>query len=254
MATKLFSIEGKNCLITGGTAGMGLATVKRLTVAGANVVMSGRRDAQALADEIGCHFIRCDVSDETQLKSLFEQAELKLGKLDFVFNNAGMDDNLKMLVEEGSEWFKQVLNVNLIAVYNGIKFAAEHMKDGGSILSTASISALHCHPGDSRYAPSKAGVVSLTKCAAIELAPRNIRVNCISPGGIKTEMLHPDHEIYSFITKVTPLNRIGEPEEIAALAHFLATDDASYITGQDIAVDGGLTCGLAIHTIGALVA
>ncbi len=138
----MFSIEGMNAFITGGTAGIGLAIAKRFAAAGAKVVIIGRRDGDPIAAEFGGIFIRTDVADEAQLKSAFEQAEAKLGKLDIVVNNAGIDDAGPTIDEGDGDSLQRVLDVNLKPIYNGLRYGPRHMNDGGSIINTSSVGAV----------------------------------------------------------------------------------------------------------------
>jgi len=249
----MFSLKNKNAFITGGTAGMGLATARRFAEAGAKVVIVGRRDAKALASEFDGVAIQADVSKEAELKAAFEQAESELGKLDIVMNNAGIENTGPMIEESGADEFQRVININLLPVYNGLRYGPRHMNDGGSIINTSSVAALIGLPGYSQYAATKAAVKSLTENAAMEMVPRKIRVNAICPGSIWSEMLPKDHPEVALVEKLCPMGRIGEPEEVAALCHFLAASDCQYITGQSIAIDGGIDSGYAMHTIEAML-
>ncbi len=134
----MFSLEGLNALITGGTAGIGLATARRFAAAGAKVAIVGRRDAASLEDEFQGEFLRADVADEHQLLACFEEAEARMGKLDIVMNNAGIDNAGPTIAEQSADEFQRILDINLKAVYNGLRFAPLHMKDGGSIINTSS--------------------------------------------------------------------------------------------------------------------
>jgi NAD(P)-dependent dehydrogenase (short-subunit alcohol dehydrogenase family) len=248
----MFSLAGLNALITGGTAGIGLATARRFAAAGARVVIVGRRDAAALAREMRGEFLRANVADERQLRACFEDAEERVGKLDIVMNNAGVSNVGPTIAEQSADEFQRVLDVNLKAVYNGLRFAPPHMNDGGSIINTASDAATIAFPGYSQYSASKAAVCSLTQVAAMELAPRRIRVNAICPGSVWSEMLDPEHPEVAITERLSPMGRVGEPEEIAALCHFLAAPDCRYLTGQSIYIDGGNSVGFAAHTLDAL--
>jgi len=248
----MFSLENKTAFITGGTSGIGLATAKRFAEAGAEVAIVGRRDGETIAKSFGGLFIRADVASEEQLQSAFEKAEKGLGKLDVVMNNAGVDNTGPTIDAADAEEFQRVIDINLKAVYNGLRYGPPHMNDGGTIINTASVAGKIGLPGYSQYAATKAAVISLTQTAAMELVTRNIRVNAICPGSIWTEMLPPDHPEVALVEKICPMGRIGEPQEAAALCHFLAASDCRYITGQAITIDGGIDTGYAMHTIEAL--
>ena len=248
----MFSLEGLNALITGGTAGIGLATARRFAAAGAKVAIVGRREAAGLAKELGGESIRADVADEAQLRACFEEAEARLGKLDIVMNNAGIGTVGPTIAEHSADEFQQMLEINLKAVYNGLRFAPLHMNDGGSIINTASDAAKLAIPGYAQYSATKAAVCSLTQVAAMELIPRKIRVNAICPGSVWSEMVPPDDPEVAITEHMSPMGRVGEPEEIAALCHFLAAPDCRYLTGQSIYVDGGNTVGYADHTLDAM--
>jgi len=249
----MFSLKGLNALITGGTAGIGLATARRFVAAGAKVAIVGRRDAASLAEELRGEFLRADVADEHQLRACFEEAEARMGKLDIVMNNAGIDNSGPTIAEQSADEFQRILDINLKAVYNGLRFAPLHMNDGGSIINTSSDAAKGAYPGYGQYSATKAAVCSLTRVAAMELVPRMIRVNAICPGSVWSEMLPPDHPEVAFTELLTPMGRVGKPEEIAALCHFLAAPDCGYLTGQSIYVDGGNSAGIADHTFEGLM-
>ncbi len=249
----MFSLKDKSAFITGGTAGIGLATAKRFADAGARVVIVGRRDGIALAAEFGGIAIQADVSKEEELESAFESAEKQIGKLDIVMNNAGIENTGPLIDDSEAKEFQRVIDINLLPVYNGLRYGPRYMNDGGAIINTSSVAALIGLPGYSQYAATKAAVKSLTENAAMELVPRNIRVNAICPGSIWSEMLPKDHPEVAIVEKLCPMGRIGEPEEVAALCHFLAASDCQYITGQSIAIDGGIDTGYAMHTIEAML-
>lgn len=249
----MFTLENKSAFITGGTAGIGLACAKRLSKAGAKVAIVGRRDGEAVSKEFGGAFVQADVSDEEQIKIALEESERRIGKLDILMNNAGMENTGPLIEEANADEFQRVIDVNLKAVYNGLRYGPAHMNDGGSIINTSSVAALIGLPGYSQYAATKAAVISLTRNAAMELVTRNIRVNSVCPGSIWSEMLYEDHPEVAIVKKLCPMGRIGEPEEVAALCHFLAATDCSYITGQTIVIDGGIDAGYAMHTIEAMM-
>ena len=199
-------------------------------------------DAGALAEELEGTFVSIDVSDEAQVKALMGTASDAHGRIDIVINNAGMPAGGAPIGDLGADIFLRGYETNALGVMYGIKHAVPHMREGGSIVNTASLAGLQGMYGSAPYVASKFAVVGITKTAALELAARGIRVNCVCPGNIATAMGAP--EAFAAVTDaMTPLGRAGQPKEIAAVFHFLASDDASYITGQAISVDGGMTAG-----------
>ncbi len=198
----MFSLKDKSAFITGGTAGIGLATAKRFADAGARVVIVGRRDGIALAAEFGGIAIQADVSKEEELESAFESAEKQIGKLDIVMNNAGIENTGPLIDDSEAKEFQRVIDINLLPVYNGLRYGPRYMNDGGAIINTSSVAALIGLPGYSQYAATKAAVKSLTENAAMELVPRNIRVNAICPGSIWSEMLPKDHPEVAIVEKL----------------------------------------------------
>jgi NAD(P)-dependent dehydrogenase (short-subunit alcohol dehydrogenase family) len=237
-----FSLEGKVAVITGAAGGIGSATARRFAGAGASVVLADVTDASGLASELGGMFVRTDVSDEGQVKALMDAAAGAHTRIDIAINNAGMPAGGAPISDLDAEVFRRGYETNALGVMFGIKHAVPHMTRGGSIVNTASLAGLQGMYGSAPYVASKFAVVGITRTAALELAARGIRVNCICPGNIATAMGAP--ESFAAVTDaMTPLGRPGRPEEIAAVFHFLASDDASYITGQAISVDGGMTAG-----------
>jgi NAD(P)-dependent dehydrogenase (short-subunit alcohol dehydrogenase family) len=180
----MFSLAGLNALITGGTAGIGLATARRFSAAGAKVAIVGRREATDLAKELNGESIRADVADEAQLRACFEEAEARLGKLDIVMNNAGIDNVGPTIAEQSADEFQRILEINLKAVYNGLRFAPLHMNDGGSIINTGSDAAKLAFPGYGQYSATKAAVCSLRKwqqwssCRAEFGSTQSVPVRC----------------------------------------------------------------------------
>ncbi len=249
----MFALDGKKAFITGGTSGIGLAAARRFARAGANVAIVGRRDAAALARDFDGVSVRADVADEEQLRSALALAEEKLGKLDILVNNAGVENSGPRINDSDAEEFQRVIDINVKAVYNGLRYGPAHMNDGGSIINTASLAGRIGLPGYCQYGATKAAVISMTQNAAMELVPRKIRVNAVCPGSVWSEMLPPDHPEVALTEKFCPMGRIGETEEIAALFHFLAAPDCAYMTGQAIVVDGGISAGFAAHTFESLL-
>ena len=240
----MFSLEGLNAFITGGTAGIGLATAQRFRQAGANVAIIGRRaEGESIAAGMGAIFIRADVGEEDQLASAFAEAGATLGKLDIVMNNAAFDNTGPLIDESDATEFQRGIDVNLMSVYNGLRYGPRQMNDGGSIINISSLAAKMGPPGYSQYSAIKAAVCSLSLTAALELADRGIRVNSVLPGSVWSEMLPKDHWEVAATEEHAPLGRVGEAEEVAALCHFLASPDCRYITGQAVVIDGGVSRG-----------
>jgi 3alpha(or 20beta)-hydroxysteroid dehydrogenase len=242
-------LEGKVALVTGAARGMGAAEVRRLHADGAQVVAADVLDAEgkALADELGdrVRFVHLDVSSEEEWQSAVEQTERELGKLDVLVNNAGIL-RFNALVDTSLEEFRQVLEVNLVGCFLGMKTAIPALKraGGGSIVNISSIEGLAGTPYVGAYTASKFGVRGITKVAAIEHGKDGIRVNSVHPGGIDTPMTRAvmDDEGKKYVGQHVPgLKRMGEAEEIANVVAFLASDDASYCTGAEFVVDGGVT-------------
>jgi 3alpha(or 20beta)-hydroxysteroid dehydrogenase len=241
--------------VTGGASGIGEATARRFAAAGAKVVIGDRADASRVADAIGGVALRSDVSREAEVEVLMEAALRAFGRLDAVVNNAGVGAGT-LLATLREEDLDACLAANLKGVVWGIKHAAPRMADGGSIMSTASVAGLIGAPSYGAYVASKAAVIGVTRTAALELAPRGIRVNCVCPGTIDTPMARTaEGEVEARLARVLhPLGRMGRPEEVAALFHFLASDECGFLTGQAIALDGGLSAGPGLALLASLYA
>lgn len=240
----MFNVKEKVAFITGGTSGLGLAAAARLVQAGANVMITGRRtEGQKIAKKIGADFVRADLTHNGELIHALKTVERDLGKIDILFNNAGIENTGPTIEESDGEEFQRIFDINLKAPFNVLSYGAGYLNDGASIINTTSIAGVLQMPGYSQYSAVKAGLISLTKTAALELAPRRIRVNAIAPGSIWSEMLPEDHPEVGIVKILCPLERIGEAEEVAALVHFLASDDARYISGAVINIDGGIAAG-----------
>jgi NAD(P)-dependent dehydrogenase (short-subunit alcohol dehydrogenase family) len=234
-------LAGKAALITGAGSGIGRAIALRFATEGARVMAS---DIDAAAAErtaadagTGAKAIRTDVTSEPDVQSAVEATVAAFGAIDVLVNNAG--------IAASADWEKTIA-VNLSGVYYGLKHggAAMAARGGGSIINLASVLGLVGLPGAGAYTASKHGVVGLTRQFAVDLAARGVRVNCINPGFIETAMTDPissNEALKKFITDQMPLGRWGRPEEVAAVALFLASDDASYVTGAAYVVDGGFT-------------
>jgi len=240
--------SGKVAVITGAASGIGAATARRFAQEGATLVLSDLNEALggALAKELhAAAFVSVDVADPQQVAALMQTAAERCGTIHIVFNNAGVGSYGKAPDLDLETW-KRVIDIDLSGVFYGCKFAIPHLRraGGGAIVNTASISGLFGDYGLVAYNAAKGGVVNLTRTVAIDHARENIRVNCVCPGPIETPMLTPVLAMPSALEeycKVVPMGRVGQPEEIAAAVAFLASNDASYITGTAITVDGGVT-------------
>lgn len=249
----MFSLSGKIALVTGGCSGIGLAIVDRFMTAGAQVIAADLASTPAF-DQTGASFVALDVTDEDRLAQVFEEVERNFGKLDILVNNAGIGLEEGPLIEADIDAFQKTLAVNLNGVLFGLKYGPRHMNDGGSIVNTASLAATTTMPEYTGYSVSKAGVVKLSQQAAVELGNRNIRVNAVCPGTTTTPMEPADSDESRLCQYLTAAGRPGTPEEQAAVFHFLASDDASYVNAQGITVDGGWVHGLNNALIDKLLA
>ena len=235
------SLEGKTALVTGGSRGIGARGRRELARAGATVVVgyrSGAEEAEALASEIGGRAVQADVSDADDAKRLVEEA----GDLDILVNNAGITRDGVLARMTDDDW-RAVLETNLSSVFYTCRAVSRGMmkRRGGSIVNLSSIVGLHGNWGQSNYAASKAGIIGFTKSLAQELGTRGVRANVVAPGYIKTQLTDAiPEEAQQQMLGLTPLGRFGEPEDVAGAVRFLCSDEASFITGEVVLVDGGL--------------
>ena len=238
----MFDLTGQHAFITGGVSGIGLAIANRLRQAGAATTVC---DLNEPADQAFPHrFEQADVSNADSLNNALLSAS-KHAPIDILINNAGINGEDGVNIEDSDiELTKRLFDINTLGVYNGLKFGPQYMNDGGSIINTASLGATVVFPGSGPYSASKASVLSLTQMSAAEMASRQIRVNAVAPSFIRTPMAAEDIDLFERIGKyATITGRIAEPEEVAAVYHFLASKDASYVNGQIINVDGGMSLG-----------
>jgi 3-oxoacyl-[acyl-carrier protein] reductase len=242
----MFDLNGKKALVTGATGGIGGAIAKALHAQGAVVGISGRNadKLNALAAELGAdaHVLAADLSSDEAIDALVKAAEEKMGQIDILVNNAGLTrDNLSMRMKD-EEW-NEVIAVNMTATFKLAKAVQRGMmkRRWGRIINIASIVGVTGNPGQCNYVASKAGMIGWSKAMAQEIASRNITVNCIAPGFIATAMtdaLNDDQK--AKINATIPMARMGSSEDIAAAAVYLASEEASYVTGQTIHVNGGM--------------
>ena len=245
--------EGKTALITGATTGMGRAVALALGKRGANVVIAARREkegveAAADVDAAGGRglFVRTDVTKEADAQAMVDMTLERFGRLDCAFNNAGSGVNTPITEMTTAEW-DQDIAVNLTGTFYGLKAQMKAMAaGGGSIVNMSSQTASYASPGYGAYAAAKAGVEALTRVGAIEGAAKNIRVNTVAPGVINTDILKtvpPD--LLEVLTSRIPMKRPGEIDEVANVVLFLMSPASSFITGQNILIEGGFTKGLS---------
>ncbi|MGE6694763.1 SDR family NAD(P)-dependent oxidoreductase [Sphingobium limneticum] len=247
----MFDLTGKVAIVTGAGSGIGAAIAQRFRAAGADVLVADiSPQAEVLALQWGCTFRRTDVGQPDEMAALCEGAIARFGKLDILVNNAGIAASAP-IAEADEARSQRFWRVHILGVQMGIKEAAARMTAGGAIVNISSITAMRGFLQWGEYAATKAGIISLTQTAAVEYGPRGIRVNCIAPGIIDTPMAMDEApDMVSRNANVfTLLGRIGRPEELAAAVHFMASDDASYITGQTLLVDGGWSTGTSIKGI-----
>jgi 3-oxoacyl-[acyl-carrier protein] reductase len=235
------SLEGKLALVTGASRGIGRAIAAELACAGAEVVVgyrSGAEEATALAQEIGGRAVQADVGDPAQAAGLVEQA----GDLDILVNNAGLTRDGLLMRMSDEDW-DTVLDTNLGGTFYTCRAAARGMmkKRAGSIVNLTSVVGIHGNPGQTNYAASKAGIIGFTKSLARELGSRNVRANVVAPGYVKTQLTDVlPEEATTAMLEQTPLGRLGDPGDVAGAVRFLCSDEASFITGAVLLVDGGL--------------
>lgn len=246
--------ENKVALVTGAAAAMGLATAQAFAEAGAAVALADfREDAvkeearKLVAAGHKAIAFRCDVSDDAQVAEMVDRTVAEFGRLDTAFNNAGVMARIAPTADSTLEEWERVIGINLRGVWSCMKHELRQMarQGGGAIVNNASVGALTGNPGIGSYIASKHGVVGLTRTAALEYIKQGIRVNAVNPGLIDTQIARDvvsgDEQAYGEIAKSVPIGRAGRPEEIAAAVLWLCGPGASYVVGQALTVDGGMT-------------
>jgi 3-oxoacyl-[acyl-carrier protein] reductase len=235
------SLDGKTALVTGASRGIGRAVAVELAGAGASVVVGyrgGREEAEALAQEIGGRAVQADVSEPAEAARLVEEA----GDLDILVNNAGLTRDGVLARMSDDDW-RVVLETNLSAVFYTCRAVTRGMmkRRAGSIVNMSSIVGVHGNWGQANYAASKAGIIGFTKSLAQELGSRGVRANVVAPGYVKTQLTDViPEDARAKMLDLTPLGRLGDPEDVAGAVRFLCSDEAAFITGVVLLVDGGL--------------
>ncbi len=251
-ARRVLATFHKVALVTGATSGIGKAAALAFGAAGARVVFSGRREQQgeetaALIRQSGAErlFVRSDVSNEEEIKALVQKTVETYGRLDWAFNNAGVESPAKPLHEQSVEDFDKLMAINVRGLFLCTKYEIQQMltQGSGAIVNNSSIGGLTTFAGLSPYHASKFAVMGLTRSAAHDYAKQGIRINAVNPGIIATDMIErmsaSADGTASDLTSAIPMSRMGQPEEIAQTVIFLCSDAAGYITGQSLVVDGG---------------
>jgi NAD(P)-dependent dehydrogenase (short-subunit alcohol dehydrogenase family) len=245
----MFELNNKVSIVTGGTSGIGKSSAIALAKQGAKVVVSGRREAEGkevvaaiVAAGGEAIFVKTDVTSEQEVKQLFEETKAHFGRVDSVFLNSGIF-NFSPLGEQTAENLSAQIDVNVKGSYYGVKYAAEFLEKDGAIILNSSVVAEVGMPGATAYSLTKGAINTLVRSAAIELAPKGIRVNAVAPGPVWTEgadaMTGSRENFESAMAPHVPFGRVGEVEEIAAAVVFLASSEASFVTGVILRVDGG---------------
>jgi 3alpha(or 20beta)-hydroxysteroid dehydrogenase len=252
-------LDGRVVIVTGAARGQGEQEARLFVAEGAKVVVADVLDDQgeALAKEIGALYVHLDVGQEADWRTAVSAARTAYGQIDGLVNNAGIL-RFNSLADTPLDEFMQVVRVNQVGCFLGVKTVAAEMADGGTIVNTASYTAVTGMAAVGAYAATKHAILGLTRVAALELAHRRIRVNAMCPGAIDTAMSNPaqldpsadaeetSRALDGLYRKLVPLGRIGKPQEVARLALFLSCDDSSYITGQPFVIDGGWLAGVSI--------
>ena len=235
------SLDGKVALVTGASRGIGRAIALELGRAGADVVVSyrsGRDEAESVAREIGGRAVEADVSDAGSAKALVEEA----GELDILVNNAGVTRDGVLARMSDDDW-REVIETNLSSVFYTCRAASRPMmkRRSGAIVNVSSIVGLHGNFGQTNYGASKAGIIGFTKSLARELGSRNVRANVVAPGYVRSRLTDvlPEESTRTMLD-ATPLGRLGDPEDVAGAVRFLCADEAKFVTGAVLLVDGGL--------------
>jgi len=254
MTRLIMKLKNKVAIITGGATGIGKATSLLFAKEGAIVIIASRneKNGNKIVSEIKrkkgkAEFIKTDVESEQNIKNLILNVIKKYKKIDILYNNAGIEDSTNIVDTEIEDW-EHVIHTNLRSVYLCSKYTIPYMKKNGTIINTASVAGLVGFNELAAYCAAKGGIVNLTRQMALDYAKKGIRINCVCPGAINTPMIKRyiknsknPKQTKKDLESMHPLGRLGQPEEIATTVLFLSSQDASFITGQALAIDGGFT-------------
>ena len=251
-STSMISLEDqKVAIVTGGSSGIGRVTAIALAKRGVKITVAVRRvkegeETVRLVEEAGSEgiFVKTDVANEDDIRSLVERSTKSYGRLDYAFNNAGIEEIMTPFTDQKSEIFDQIMNINVKGVWLSMKYEIPEMikSGGGAIVNNSSVAGIIGFPQMPIYIASKHAVLGLTKSAALEFAKSGIRINAIAPGGVVTDMakrVFGDNQLLETLTLMHPIGRIADPEEIANAVVWLLSDKASFVLGHTLIVDGG---------------
>ncbi len=249
-----FSLRGKAVFITGGASGIGLGTCERFLREGARVVVADLAAPPASALALGAIYLPLDVCQREAVIDTFRLAQEQIGQLDVIIHNAGRPGKGKHLTDSDEATLDALVALNFYGTYYILKYGPRHMRDGGAIITTASVAGLQQNEGFFDYSATKAATISMTKTAAVELGLRGIRCNTVAPGPVRTPMLPPGHVLNTLAKELSALGRIAEIDDLVGVYHFLASDESRYVTGHTMVVDGGRLTGYRQAVLARLAA